>query len=44
MAHYCLHKFGMLPSVFLSLPRAEQAFIAASVKLRLERCDGTSRR
>jgi hypothetical protein len=36
MAYYVLHKFHILPSVFLDLPDGERAFICASISIRLE--------
>lgn len=35
-AHYCLHKFHMLPKKFLGLDRRERAFIIASIDLKIE--------
>ncbi len=35
-AHYCLHKFNMLPSEYLKLPRSERQFIIASIQRKLE--------
>lgn len=29
--HYALHNFSLLPGKFLALPRAERAFIIASI-------------
>lgn len=36
-AHYALQKLHMLPSVFCGLSMEEQAFIIASVDLRIEK-------
>lgn len=36
IAYYCLHKFNMLPSQYLSLPRNERAFIVASIQIKAE--------
>lgn len=35
-AHYCLHKFRILPSVFDSLPDEEKAFVIASIDIKVE--------
>lgn len=36
IAHYCLHKFKMLPSTFLNLDSQDKAFIIASIQIKLE--------
>jgi hypothetical protein len=36
MAYYVLHKFHVIPSVFLRLQEEERAFICASISLRVE--------
>lgn len=36
MAYDCLHKFHILPSQFLSMPRGERAFLYASLKIYAE--------
>lgn len=36
MAHYALQKLHMLPSVFVSLPKREQAYIYASTLKKVE--------
>jgi len=36
MAHYALQKLHMLPSVFVSLPKRELAFVYASTMARIE--------
>jgi len=35
-AHYCLHRFNILPSDFLKLSRNEKAFIIASISVKGE--------
>lgn len=37
IAHYCLHKFHMLPSKFLELDSQEKAFITASIQVKLDK-------
>ena len=36
LAHSCLHKFHILPSQFLSMPRGERAFLYASLEIHAE--------
>lgn len=36
MAHYALQKLHMLPSVFVNLPKREQAYIYASTLKKVE--------
>lgn len=35
-AHFALQKLKMLPSVFLNLEQTEQAFVIASIQVRVE--------
>ena len=35
-AHFCLQKFGWAPSKFLDLPDSEQAFVIASIQVRID--------
>ena len=35
-AHYLLQKLHILPSMFLAMDRQEQAFIIASISIRIE--------
>lgn len=35
-AHYALQKLRILPSVFMDMDQAEQAFIIASIDIRIE--------
>lgn len=36
MAHFCLQKLHILPSVFLNLDEQEKAFVIASIQLKIE--------
>ncbi|HAB60565.1 MAG TPA: hypothetical protein DCE48_07655 [Lachnospiraceae bacterium] len=35
-AHYCLHKFHILPSEFINLDDNEKAFVIASIRVKIE--------
>lgn len=37
MAHYCLHKLGILPRQFDELDDYNKAFIIASIQVKIER-------
>ncbi len=36
IAYYCLHKFNMRPSEFISLTRQERAFIIAAIDIKIK--------
>lgn len=36
LAYYCLHRLHILPSVTLSLPRKERAFLMAAIDVYAE--------
>lgn len=36
MAHYALQKLHLLPSIFVSLPKRELAFVCASTLVKVE--------